>query len=142
MVPHVLPILLPFPRLLSPLKGVCSSLCFSPSACLKKKFSSPATSEVVVVTSVGVLCTSYRILRRIISVTFNFNRQRKSAAVFSEPAICVIFKLNCRTLLHAFHKDGGITFVWKNRVIDLLSVRTIVRFVASDKLCTNSRSAM
>ena len=37
---------------------------------------------------------------------------------------------------------GGIAFVWKKRVTDLLSVKTIVGFVASHKICANSRNAI
>ena len=93
-------------------------------------------------TSMGLICTSSLILRRILSVTFDSNREQKSAAVFTEPAICAIYKLNCSTYSHAFHKDGGMALVWKNRVTDLLSVKTIVGFVASHKMCANSRNAM
>ena len=64
---------------------------------MKKNCSSSATSEEDVVTSMGVVCTSSLILGRILSVTFNSNRERKSAAVFTEPAICAILKLNCST---------------------------------------------
>ena len=41
-----------------------------------------------------------------------------------------------------FHKDGEMAFVWKNRVTDLLSVKTIVGFDASHRMCANSRKAM
>ena len=76
---------------------VCSSVSSSPSACLKENSSSSATSEEDVVTSMGVVCTSPRILRQIFSVTFNYIWERKSAAVLTEPAICAILKLNCST---------------------------------------------
>ena len=64
---------------------------------MKKKCSSSATSEDDIDTSMGVVCTSSRILRRIFSVTFSSNLDRKSAAVLTEPAICAILKLNCST---------------------------------------------
>ena len=108
---------------------------------MKKNCSSSATSEEDVVTSMGVVCTSSLILRRILSVTFNSNRERKSAAVFTELALCAILKLNCSTKSHAFHKHGGMALVWKNRVTDLLSVKTIVGFVASHKMCAIASSA-
>ena len=73
---------------------------------------------------------------------FNSNWERKSAAVYTEPAICAILKLNCSTRSHAFHKDGGMAFVFENRVTDLLSVKTIVGFVASHKMCANSGNAI
>ena len=76
---------------------VCYLVFSSPSACAKKKCSSSATSEEDVVTSMGVVCKSSLILRRIFSVTFNSNRERKSTAVFTEPAICTVLKLNCST---------------------------------------------
>ena len=79
------------------LSRVCSSVSSSPSACAKKKFSSSATSEEDVVTSRGVVSPSSVILRRILSVTFNYNRESKSAAVFAEAAICATLKLNCST---------------------------------------------
>ena len=89
MVPHVLPILLPFSDIVLFFQGfVFSSVSFSPSVCVKKNCSSSATSEEDVVTSMGVVCTSSLILRRIPSVTFNSNPESKSAAVFTEPAIC------------------------------------------------------
>ena len=70
----------------------------SPSAWLKKDCSSSATSEEDVVTSMGFVFISHRILRRIFSVTFNSNLERKSAALLTEPAICVFLKLNCNTI--------------------------------------------
>ena len=83
---------------------------------MKKNCSPSATSEGDVDTSMGVVCTSSRILRWIFSVTFSSSLERKSAAVLIEPAICAILKLNCSTFSHAFHRDGGMAFVWKNRV--------------------------
>ena len=90
----------------------------------------------------GVVCTSSLILRRILSETYNSNREKKSTAVFTEPTICASLKLNCSTKAHAFHKDGGMALVWKNRVTDLLSVKTVVGFVASHRMCANSSNAM
>ena len=75
-------------------------------------------------------------------MTFDSNRERKSAAVFTKPATCAILKLNCSTYSHAFHKDGGMALACKNRVTDLLSVKKIVGFVASHKMCENLRIAM
>ena len=76
---------------------IWSSVSSRSSVGVKRNFSSSATSEEDVVTSLGVISTSSRILRRILSVTFNSNREKKSAAVFTEPAICAILKLNCST---------------------------------------------
>ena len=124
------------------LSSVCSSVSSSPSACAKKNCSSSATSEEDVVTSMFVVCTSSLILSWIFSVTFISNCERKSGVVFTEPTICAFLMLNCSTKSHAFHKDGGTTFVWKNSVTELLSVRMIVGFVASYKMCANKRNAM
>ena len=79
------------------LSRVCFSVSSSPSACAENNCFSSATSEEDVVTSRGVVCTSSLILRRIFSMTFNSNREKKSAAVFTEPAICPILKLNFST---------------------------------------------
>ena len=89
-----------------------------------------------------VVCTSSGLFRRIFSVTLNSSLERKSAAVLTEPAICAILKLNCNTYCHALHKNGGIVFFRKKRGIDLLSVKTIVGFDASHKMCANSRNVM
>ena len=67
----------------------------SPTDCVKKNCSSSAISEEGVVTSMGVVCTSSRTLRRIFSVTTNSKWERKSAAVSTEPAICAVLELNC-----------------------------------------------
>ena len=54
---------------------------------LEKEGSSFAISEENVVTSMGVVCTSARIFRRIFSLTFSSNLERKSANVLTEPAL-------------------------------------------------------
>ena len=89
-----------------------------------------------------VVWISFLILRRIFSVTLSSSLQGKSAAVLTEPAKCAILKLNCKTYSHAFQSAGGIAFVWKKRVTDLLSVRTFVGFVAAHRVCANSRNAI
>ena len=75
------------------------------------------------------------ILRRIFSVTFSSNREKTLTAVLNDPAIQVSWKLNCITELNAFHNAGRFAFVWRNRVTDLISVRTIVGFIASHLMC-------
>ena len=67
------------------------------SACLKNNCSSSATSEEEVVTSIGVVCISSRILRRIFSVTLSSSLKRKSTAVLTGPAMCANSKLCCYT---------------------------------------------
>ena len=62
-----------------------------------KNSSSLATSEEEVVTSIGVVWISSRILRRIYSLTFSSNLERKSSAVLTEPLMCAVLKLNCNT---------------------------------------------
>ena len=76
---------------------VCSSESLPSSACVKKICSSSATSEEDVVTSIGVVWISSPILRRIFSVTLISSLESKSAAVLTDPAICAILKLNCKT---------------------------------------------
>ena len=72
-------------------------------------------------------------------MSFNSILVRKSAEVLTQPRIRAILKLNCDTSLLAFRKEGRIAFVWKKLVTDLLSVKTIVGFDASHKLCTDSK---
>ena len=121
---------------------VCSSDSLVSLTCVKKNCSSTATSEEEVVRSRGVVWISSLIFRRIFSVTLSYSLERMSAAVLTDPAMCAILKSNCNTKSHAFHSAGGIAFVWKKRVTDLLSVKTIVGFVASPKMCANSRNAI
>ena len=80
--------------------------------------------------------------RSIFSVTLSIHLERKSAAVLIDPAVWAILKLLCNTYSHAFHSAGGIAFVWKNCVTDLLPIRTIVRFIASHKRRAISRNAL
>ena len=56
--------------------------------------------------------------------------------------MCAIVKLNCSTKLQAFHKGGGIIFVWKSLVTDLLSVMIITGLVAPQNIYPNSLNAM
>ena len=76
---------------------VCSSDSLLLPACVKKNFSSSATSEEEVVTSMGVVWISSLILRRIFSLTLSSSQERKSAAVLTDPAMCAILKLSCNT---------------------------------------------
>ena len=121
---------------------VCSSDPSFLYACVTKNCSSSALSKEDVVTSMGVVWIYSRIFRRIFSVTLSSSLERKLAAVLTEPAMCAILKLKCNTESRAFQSAGGIAFVWKKRVTDLLSVRTIVGFVASHRMCANSKNAM
>ena len=50
-------------------------------------------------------------------------------------------KLNCRTKSQAFHNAGGIVLVWKKRVTDLLSVRTMTGLVDPHKMWLYSMKA-
>ena len=85
----------------------------------------------------GVVCMSSWILRRIFSAALSSNLETKSAVVLTGPAMCAFFKLKCNTLSHAFPSAGGIALVWRKRATDLLSVRTIVGFVAYRKIRPN-----
>ena len=64
------------------------------------------------------------------------------------PCICLDSVYGVRDLVFSsFFVNSFIlgfveAFVWKNRVTDLLSVRTTVGFVASHKMCANSRNAI
>ena len=120
---------------------ICSSVPSSPPTCVKKNCSASATSEEDFVTSMGVVCTSSRILTWIFYLTLSSNLVKKSAVVLTEPAICAILKMNCSTKSHAFH-HGGIALAWRIRLADLLSVKTIVGFGASHRMFTNSGNAM
>ena len=79
---------------------VCSTDSSLRSACEKKSCSSSATLEEEVVTSMGVVWISSLNLRRIFSVTLSSSLERNSAAVLTEPAMCVFLKLNCNTWSH------------------------------------------
>ena len=93
-------------------------------------------------TSIGFVGMSSLIFNIIFSFGSIRNRDKKSAAVFNFPGMCAIVKLNCSTKSHAFHKGGGIIFVWKNLVTDLLSVMIITGLVAPQSKCPNSLKAM
>ena len=141
MIPHVLPFLLRFSKILLSFWGFVlqSQLHHLP---VWKRIGLHL-QHLSVCISMGIVCTSFRILRRFFSVTFISKWQRKSAAVLTEPGISDILTLNCSTKSHAFYKDdGGLAFVWKKLVTDLLSVKTIVDFDASHKMFPNSRNAM
>ena len=141
MVPHLPFVLLSFSTI-DFCSRIHSLVSFSPSVCVKKTFSSSATSQEDVVTSMVVGCTSSLILRRMFFVTYNSSLEMKPAAVLTEAAICAILKLNCNTDWHAFYNDGGTAFVGKKRVTDLISVETILGFDASHKTFANSGNAM
>ena len=51
--------------------------------------------------------------------------------MFIFPGMCAKVKLNCNTESQAFDKGGGVFFVWKNRLTDLLSVMIITGMVAT-----------
>ena len=93
-------------------------------------------------TSIGFVGMSSLIFNIIFSFGSIFNRDKKSAAIFIFPGMCAIVKLNCSTKSHAFHRGGGIIFVWKNLVTDLLSVMIITGLVAPQNICPNSSRAM
>ena len=82
----------------------------------------------------------------IFKMTFSLGsiskRDKKSAAVFIFPGMCAMVKLNCNTKSQAFHNGGGIIFVWKNLVTDLLSVMIITGLVAPQNICPNSLKAI
>ena len=78
---------------------VCPSDSLLSSACVKKNYSSSATSKEEVVTSIGVVWISSLILRRIFSLTLSSTLERKSAAVMTDPAICAFFKLELQHII-------------------------------------------
>ena len=121
---------------------VFSSIPFSLSAWLKNNCFSSLTSEDVVVTSMGVVCTSSRILRQIFYVALSSSQARSSAAVLTEPTLSAMLKLNCNKYLYALPSDGRTAFVRLKCVTDMLSVKTIVGFAISQKTCANLRNAM
>ena len=88
---------------------------------------------------VGMSSLNFKIIFSLGSIS---NRDKKSAAVFIFPGMCAIVKLNCSTKSQAFHRGGGIIFVWKNLATDLLSVMIITDLVAPQNKCPNSLKAM
>ena len=93
-------------------------------------------------TSIGFVGMSFLIFRNFFSLGSISNRDKKSAAVFTFPGMCAIVKLNCSTKSQAFHRGGGIIFVWKSLVTNLLSVMIFTGLVAPQKICPNSLKAM
>ena len=81
-------------------------------------------------TSIGFAGMSSLIFEIIFSFGSVSHRDKNSAAVFIFPEMCAIVKLNCSTKSQATHNGGGIIFVWKNLVTDLLSVMIIAGLVA------------
>ena len=92
-------------------RWVCFPDLYSLSAWGKKKCSSSATSQEKIVTPMGVVCMSARILRRIFSATLSSSLERKSAAALTDTAMSATLKVNCNTSSDAFHSAGRIAFV-------------------------------
>ena len=108
-----------------------------------KKTVSPCAMPVdSLFTSIGFVGMSSLIFNIIFSFGYTSNRDKKSAAVFIFPGMCAIVKLNCSTKSHAIHRGGGIIFVRKNLVTDLLSVMIVTGLVAPQNICPNSLKAM
>ena len=108
----------------------------------KKTVSSCSMPVDSMFTSIGCVGMSSLIIKIFFSLGSFFNRDKKSAAVFSFPRMCATVILNCSTKSQAVHRGGGIIFVWKNLVTDLLSVMTIAGLVAPQNICPNSSKAM
>ena len=143
MVIHFLLFLLLLLRANCFLLSVCSLVSFSLSDCVRKNYSSSGTSDEDVVTSIGVVCISSRISRRIFSVVLRYCLERNSAAVQVELTMCAIFKLSFNTSILAFHSDGGMALFWKKKhVTTLLPVKMFVGLVASHKVRANSKNAL
>ena len=88
-------------------------------------------------TSIGCVETSSLILKMIFSCGSDCRRDRNSAEMFILPEMCAVVKLNLKRESHAVQKGGGNIFVWKNCVIDLLSVIIKTGFGALQKICPN-----
>ena len=118
------------------------SVVSSRSVGSKKTVSSCAMPVDSMFTSIGFVGMSSLIFKKIFSFGSISNRDKKSAAVFILPGMCAMVKLNCNTKSQAFHNGGGIIFVRKNLVTDLLSVMMITGLVAPQNICPNSLKAM
>ena len=118
------------------------SVVFCWSVVSNKTESSFAMPVGSMVTSIGFVGMSSLIFKMIFSLGSISKRNKKYAAVFIFPGMCAIVKLNCSTNSQAFHKGGGIIFVWKNLVTDLLSVMIITVLVAPQIICPISLKAM
>ena len=90
----------------------------------KKTDSSCAMPVDSMFTSIGFVGMPSLILN-FFSLGSSSKRDKKSAAVLIFPGMCAIGKSNCNTKSQAIHKGGGIIFVWKNLVTDLLLVMII-----------------
>ena len=108
----------------------------------KKSGSSCAMPVVSMFTSIGLVGMSLLFLKGFFRWDPFLNEMKKYAAVFIFPGMCAIVKLNCITKSQAFHKGGGIVFVWKNLLTNLLSVMISTGLVAPQSFCPNPLKAM
>ena len=119
---------------------------FSVASCwsvgLRETVSSCAMPVDSMFTSIGFVGMSSLIFKIFFSFGSISNRDKKSAAVFIFPGMCAIVKLNCSTKSQVIHRGGGINFVWKNLVTDLLSIMIITGLVAPQNICPKSLKAM
>ena len=120
------------------LSGFRSSNSLSMYACVKKECLSCATSDEDVVTSIGLVYMSCRILRRIFSVTMTCSLESKSA-VFTEPAKCATLKLNWNTYMRSTAMVEWFCME-KRRDFRQLSVR-LLPLLFPHKKCKDSRNA-
>ena len=118
------------------------SVVYSWSVGSKKTVSSCAMAVDSMFTSIGFVGMSSLIFKINFSFGSISNRDKISAAVFIFPGMCAIVKLFCSTKSHALQRGGGIIFVWKNLVTDLLSVMIITGLVAPQNTCQHSLKAM
>ena len=88
----------------------------------KKTVSSCALSVDSMLTSIVFVGMSSLIFRIVFPFGSISNRDTKSAAVFIFLGRCAMVKMNSNTISQAYHKGGGIKFVWKNWVSELLTV--------------------
>ena len=119
-----------------------SSVVFCWSVVSMKTDSSCAMPVHLMFTSIGFVGMSSLIFKIFFSLAYVSKRDKRSAAVFIFLGMCAIVKLNCSTNSQAFHKSGGIIFLWKNLVTDMLSVMIITGLVAPQIICVNSLKAM
>ena len=108
----------------------------------KKTGSSCAMPLDSTFTSSGFVGMSSLIFISIFSLGSVSKRDKKSAAVFTFPEMCAIVRLSSSTKSQASLRGGGIIFVWKNLVTDLLSVMIITDLVVPQNICPVSLKAL
>ena len=111
------------------------------SSSSKNRNSSWATPIACMLTSIALVVTSFRMFILSFSGRLTSALEQKPAAVFIASATCALTTLHYSTQWQAFQMGGGIILVWKKRVTELLSAKTITGKTLPHMRCQNSENA-